>query len=110
MDAYGHLAAEARSWPLEAGHGAMTRVLGKKVRGQEQWALRSNCWICGCFRETQFSYDLSLRDIKKVINLECKGLEGLVAPVVVEKEKKTKTVQVSECIRMYVCICVCMCV
>ena len=64
IDAYGQLAADAQPWPLESAH-SMTRIIGKRGRviGRESWALRNACWICGCWQENCFKYNISYKDV-----------------------------------------------
>lgn len=63
VDAYGHLCPDSEPWPLESAH-SFTRIVGSaQITQRERWTRRSNCWICGRFREVRFSYALSDEDI-----------------------------------------------
>ena len=66
IDSYGELVPDATPWPLEAGHTA-TRIIGGSVVGREDWSLRSNCWICGGWRERKFSYALTEEDLCRIL-------------------------------------------
>jgi hypothetical protein len=68
VDANGELLPDATPWPLESGH-AISRIIGGCVTGRESWSLRSNCWICGGWREYRFTYTLSEGDISRHLRL-----------------------------------------
>jgi hypothetical protein len=71
MDANGELLPDATPWPLESGHAqssSISRVIGGCVTGRESWSVRSNCWICGGWREFRFTYTLTETDLSRLLH------------------------------------------
>ena len=83
-DVYGQMVPDVEKWPLESAH-AMTRIMGSKVTGRERWALRTCCWICGCYRETRFEYTLLHRDVAFIWDVISRDPNALAAIHAAEK-------------------------
>jgi hypothetical protein len=57
----------------------MTRILGGRSSGREQWSLRNSCWICSWWRETLFWHTASAAAVETAmleVKRELLAIEG----------------------------------